>query len=160
MLEIHPRDRVKYPNLKSLSELKKAHLMPRKNVKPRAEVKRRLYNNYFLYDIELTETYKLSKEEKRIQLKRRREIEASCTCLICGTRYNYFEIKNNLIPFKDRICIDCHFKKFKQYKNPIIYDIETTGLYPESDEILSLSIIDLSGNVLFSDYCRPEHTTS
>lgn len=37
----------------------------------------------------------------------------------------------------------------------IVIDTETTGLKPGTDEVLSLSIIDGDGAVLFDDYLRP-----
>lgn len=36
-------------------------------------------------------------------------------------------------------------------------DVETTGLDPEKDEILQLSMVDGNGDVLFSSYLRPDH---
>ena len=48
---IAPWERENYPNLKSKTELKKMKLMPGYNVKPRALVIRRMYDNYYLYDI-------------------------------------------------------------------------------------------------------------
>ena len=40
----------------------------------------------------------------------------------------------------------------------IVIDTETTGLDPEKDELLQLSIIDDEGNVLFNSLFRPERT--
>lgn len=42
----------------------------------------------------------------------------------------------------------------------IVLDFETTGLLEEDTEVLQVSAIDESGNVLISGYCRPEHKTS
>lgn len=41
-------------------------------------------------------------------------------------------------------------------KRVIVLDTETTGTKPSSDEILSLTIIDLDGTVLFDELVRPE----
>lgn len=43
------------------------------------------------------------------------------------------------------------------YKIAVI-DFETTGLHPDRDEILQVSIIDEEENVLINQLCRPEHT--
>lgn len=40
------------------------------------------------------------------------------------------------------------------------FDIETTGLYPEIDEILSLAIVDEDMKMVYSHRFRPEHTES
>ena len=42
----------------------------------------------------------------------------------------------------------------------VVLDVETTGLDPENDEILRLSIIDGSGAALLDETYKPEHTTS
>ncbi|WP_067321981.1 exonuclease domain-containing protein [Streptobacillus felis] len=39
--------------------------------------------------------------------------------------------------------------------NPIILDVETTGIRRE-DEILQLSIIDLGSNIVFDKYTKPK----
>lgn len=45
-------------------------------------------------------------------------------------------------------------------KNPIIFlDTETTGLNPELDEILQISIINESGDILLDSYIKPERNT-
>lgn len=41
----------------------------------------------------------------------------------------------------------------------LIYDVETTGLSYEDDEILQLSIINGTGKVLFNEYFKPSHWT-
>lgn len=45
------------------------------------------------------------------------------------------------------------------YKIAVI-DFETTGLQPETDEIVQVSIIDEEENVLINQLCKPEHTES
>lgn len=48
----------------------------------------------------------------------------------------------------------------KKYQNRVYLDTETTGLHPENgDEILSLSIIDPFGSVLFDESFRPKLKT-
>lgn len=37
----------------------------------------------------------------------------------------------------------------------IVLDVETTGLDPQLDEILQLSIIDENGSILFNEYIKP-----
>ena len=45
-------------------------------------------------------------------------------------------------------------------ENVIVFDVETTGLSCEYDEILQLSIINGNGKVLFDNYFKPEHKRS
>lgn len=46
-------------------------------------------------------------------------------------------------------------------KRVIVLDTETTGIKPQgNDEILSLTIIDLEGTVLFNELVKPEHRKS
>lgn len=46
-------------------------------------------------------------------------------------------------------------QKLKIDESCIVFDTETTGLNPEYDEIIQLSIVDGSGNVLFDEYIKP-----
>ena len=41
-------------------------------------------------------------------------------------------------------------------KRVIVLDTETTGLHPDGDEILSLTIIELEGTVIFEELVKPE----
>lgn len=41
-----------------------------------------------------------------------------------------------------------------------VIDFETTGLRPETDEIVQVAIIDEKENVLINQLCKPEHTES
>ena len=45
--------------------------------------------------------------------------------------------------------------KLKIDESCIVFDTETTGLNPEYDEIIQLSIIDGTGKVLFDEYIKP-----
>ena len=47
-------------------------------------------------------------------------------------------------------------KKNLDILNPIILDVETTGVR-RTDEIIQVSIIDLNGKVLFDRYIKPRH---
>lgn len=42
----------------------------------------------------------------------------------------------------------------------IVFDTETTGLYPNKDELLQISIIDGNGKQLFNEYIKPKKNTS
>lgn len=46
-------------------------------------------------------------------------------------------------------------QKLKIDESCIVFDTETTGLNPEYDEIIQLSIIDGTGKVLFDEYIKP-----
>lgn len=41
----------------------------------------------------------------------------------------------------------------------IFLDTETTGLDPETDEILQISVVNNNGEILLNSYIRPEHKT-
>lgn len=45
-------------------------------------------------------------------------------------------------------------------KKIIVLDTETTGLHPDTDELLQLSIIDATGKVLYDSYFKPVDTES
>lgn len=156
---IAPAERADYPELKSKSELKKMKLMPAYNVKPRALVIRRLYGNYLLYDVNKTIPYRESNKEKaRRKSEKARRIKES-TCRACKTKFDYYDIVNDYIPFvrEKRLCSSCYYKQFRKYKNGIVYDLETTGFSPHGgDEVLSMCIMDLRGNILFEHLFKPQ----
>lgn len=58
----------------------------------------------------------------------------------------YSAISKNIIPEK--------LPKIKE----IAFDVETTGLYSDMDEILQISIIDGEGNILLDSYVKPYYT--
>lgn len=164
LLHIKPWERDQHPDLKSKTELQKMKLMPGYNVKPRAVVERKKYEDYYLYDVNKTIPYHESQKEKGKKKAERKRRDRESACRSCGTKFHYRDIINNEIPFvrRERLCADCYFETFQKYKNGIVYDLETTGLYPFppnlGDEILSMCIMDLQGNVLFEHYFKPEHT--
>lgn len=48
----------------------------------------------------------------------------------------------------------------KEPEKVMVLDIETTGFYAPADEVLSLAIIDGTGETLFYDSFKPEHNTA
>ena len=60
--------------------------------------------------------------------------------------------------------INRKIKKLKDYKEVsfdladiLIFDTETTGIFPKSEEILELAIINGCGDVLFNERFKPSH---
>jgi DNA polymerase-3 subunit epsilon len=45
-------------------------------------------------------------------------------------------------------------------RETVYLDLETTGLYPPTDEVLEVAIIDHRGQVLLESLVKPEHTTA
>lgn len=54
-----------------------------------------------------------------------------------------------------------HFstKPFGNFKNILIFDTETTGLSPYTDELLQISAVDINGTPLLNSYVKPEKHT-
>lgn len=54
------------------------------------------------------------------------------------------------------------YQAIRKIQNPhykiAVIDFETTGLKPETDEIVQVSVIDEEENVLINQLCKPEHT--
>lgn len=140
-------ERNKFPHLKTKTELKKMKLMPKPRVKPRAIYKyytpysgKAEYTN--LYDETLTCTYKPTKEELKARQKRDKERRAR--------KRLEKEREKKLQRLKETI----------QPHQIVVFDVETTGIDTNSDEILQFSAINGEGEVLLNTYVRPEkHTT-
>lgn len=90
------------------------------------------------------------------------------TCIVRIISYytaDFYPFVNN----KDKT-LDCYTIAKKQRKpdiadlvgkdcDVIFLDTETTGLDPETDEILQISVVNNSGEILLDSYIRPEHKT-
>ena len=57
-------------------------------------------------------------------------------------------------------CADLMGYLEKEPEKVMVLDIETTGLHAPEDEVLSLAIIDGTGETLFYDSFKPEHNTA
>ena len=57
-------------------------------------------------------------------------------------------------------CADLMGYLEKEPEKVMVLDIETTGFYAPADEVLSLAIIDGTGETLFYDSFKPEHNTA
>jgi len=57
--------------------------------------------------------------------------------------------------------LDCSdigkFSRNEERKETLIVDTETTGIYPDADELLQVSIINQNGSVLFNEYFKPQN---
>lgn len=57
--------------------------------------------------------------------------------------------------------LDCSdigkFSRNEERKETLIVDTETTGIYPDVDELLQVSIINQNGSVLFNEYFKPQN---
>lgn len=170
-ITIYPSEREKYPHWYSKTELKKMKLMPKINVKPVALVNRKHYDSYYLYDIEKTTEFKLNNKQKN-ELKRRRKLnKEKRTCRVCKKvmqeKDRYYDQREEC--FLDYICKNCYDKIYKQHQEEYInnlmnenitcLDVETTGL-DSDDEILQISAINSTGEILINEFCRPEFKTA
>lgn len=110
----------------------------RERRKKRAEQQKRLWKE------ELEQRYKQGVEDTTYSFQRKiNEMKIACKSSV------YSVIAENIVPEK--------IPEIKSKK--IVFDVETTGLSPEMDEILQISIIDGEGNVLVNSYVRPYYTT-
>lgn len=74
----------------------------------------------------------------------------------------YFEIlsESKLCPNRNSQYVRKYVEaEIKDY-SAIVIDTETTGINPEQDELLQVSIIDTNGNTLYNQYLRPIKTSS
>lgn len=171
MLIIKPAERENYPNLLSLSQLRKLNLMPAAGQKPDALVRRQMYGNYYLYGKDKCVPYVVSNDEKLRKRKQAGKRRALCTCPVCK------EYKGATSGFESTrepgMCKACYLAKRDAYFTKIkplpmengvkkydflVFDVETTGLSVEYDEILQLSILSPLGDVLFYQTFCPQFT--
>ena len=182
-ITIKSSERSQYPDWYSKTELKKMKLMPKKNVKPVGLVERKFYDDYYVYDINKTQPFSLTKKEKdelnkKARIRRKKRLEQKKiedeknTCKVCNKHMTYkervYDHSNDTI--LDYICKDCYKYIYEEHKkeyitklmskNIICIDVETTGLYAAEDEILQISIMNGKGEILLNTYCKPEFKTS
>ena len=149
---------------KTKSELKKMKLMPHPRAIPRALVDReigRSDQSYYLYDVEKTVPYKESSKTKELRKSRRERL----SCPKCG---EYIGRAYKQIMREYGHCTKCEEQRREEWKSSfrsyepskiIVYDTETTGLYPGLDEIIQFSACDGNGNILMNQYFKPENHT-
>lgn len=147
LLRIKPWDRNKYHWLFTKTELQKLKLLPAPNAKPRAIVERpkQYGGDYFLYTIELTIPYQKTVAQKKHEARLRKERTEKKTRI--ALRQEKLAAAIALIESQE-------IPEQKLYETVVI-DFETTGLNPNEDEILQVSIIDQDENVLINQLCRP-----
>ncbi len=171
MLTIKSDQRGDYPDLLSISQLKRIGLMPAAGSKPDVIVNRQIYGNYFLYDKTKCIPYVSSEEEKEKRRISARKRKTTYTCPVCKKymgAYNGFESTR-----EPGMCDMCYKQKRAEYFDKIaekrskilgksencydflVIDTETTGLSSLYDEILQLSIISPAGEVLFYETFCP-----
>ena len=139
--------REKYPTLKTLYELKRMGLQPRKRVKPRGLYIWRIpfgpLGESLLYDVALTEPYQLTDHDREIrkkaaQRKKKRRQWEKLKLDREKRRKRGVELIGEAVPTQQ-----------------VVFDVETTGLDSSKDEILQFSAINGAGEVLLITYVRP-----
>lgn len=108
------------------------------------------------------EKYEIKKEQEKraAQERRREELELRKSLIANGIAAElYLKCK----PIAESLLnITAKYEPMIPCNNPskiIVFDVETTGLDFDADEILQISIIDGDGNVLIDEYVRPYWTT-
>lgn len=170
MLRIKPSDRTDYPDLLSKGQLRKMGLMPAANQEPDALVVRQIYGNYHLFDKNDCVPFVRSLEEKEKRKSAEVKRKKLYTCPICK---KYLGVKSGFdSSVSPGMCKSCFSGKRKEYFERakglcsvagtsedtydfIVIDTETTGLSSLYDEILQLSIISHTGEVLFNEIFCP-----
>lgn len=114
------------------------------------------------------EPYREKRREQRKKYKEKQEeilqeeLEQRYQQGVAETRYFYeghisemkMTCKSSVYPAIYKNIIPEKLPKIKE----IAFDVETTGLYSDMDEILQISIIDGEGNILLDSYVKPYYT--
>ena len=111
---------------------------------------------------QLSEFFRPEREKRSLQAKARREQQRAER--MAKAEQEQQEIIDNAIkPYLERIIqLQAIIKKLSKNNTPVnsigkhlVIDTETTGLDPQRNELLQVSIIDSDGNALFDSYFKP-----
>ena len=108
-------------------------------------------------DEQLKEFFRPERELRNSKARARREQQKAerLAAIERERRQEQQNIINNAIkPYLKRIS-ELNKLIEKNHSSTIVIDTETTGLDPEKDELLQVSIIDIDGNELFNSYFKP-----
>lgn len=170
MIKIKPSERADYPELFSKSQLKEKGLMPAEGITPAAMCVRQMYGNYYLYSIGECIPYVVSEETKKKKRMAAQKRKRMYTCPVCRT---YLGVCSSFEMGKyPGMCDNCFYGKREEYYNLlssptdflendiirydfVVVDVETTGLSSKYDEIIQLSILSNTGEVLFNKSFLP-----
>ena len=183
MFKVKRNERDKFPTYKTVSELKKLKLMPSKDAVAYT------YQQYtgeicYLYDINDTKEYKISKERREELRQYRKELKERkrCECChkivkkLCDLEYNILLSKKVCKKCQDAILeqklqeardirhdftskyiergLDLSCNKPLRNYERIYLDFETTGL-SKNDEVLQTAIISEDGEILLYKLSKP-----
>lgn len=114
--KIKNTERIKYPNLKTKTELKKMKLQPTKKAVAYGLQQFKGYV-FYLYDINFTEPYVMSEHEKELRKLRYKELKVKKTCPICGTIVRTIDdIITGHFEKNFKGCITCYKKEAFNYE--------------------------------------------
>ena len=103
---------------------------------------------------QLSEFFEPERERQRAKAKERRQIKKEENERLRKKKHQ--EIVNNAAkPYLARISELHKIINAVSVGKTLVIDTETTGLNPETDELLQVSIIDSDGNTLFDSYFKP-----
>lgn len=111
---------------------------------------------------QLSEFFRPEREKRSLQAKARRE-QKRAERMAKAEQEQQEIIDNAIKPYLERIIqLQAIIKKLSKGSTPVnsigkhlVIDTETTGLDPQRNELLQVSIIDSDGNALFDSYFKP-----
>ena len=158
---------VDYPEYKTARQWAKQGLLPIEGANGITLWATRNYQDQYVYyspeevaeatDEQLKEFFRPERELRNSKARARREQQKAerLAAIERERRQEQQNIINNAIkPYLKRIS-ELNKLIEKNHSSTIVIDTETTGLDPEKDELLQVSIIDIDGNELFNSYFKP-----